>query len=201
MEQATEVVRADSARTTQIVEKPCPARPTRRWRPWASQGPRSHCEAYSSPRDRLYSYVNSVIHKQDAPTKESEVSAPRLEPYVSWLVLPLRGNRRGFVVAEAAFDREPEDLRLIWTPQMSEIFDELDESDRRAFRDQVFPALMETIRTGSSRPLNETVDAWYRTLLFKRAGADKTILDAAIDVHIDEAEVMTFQDALRFVNS
>ena len=81
----------------------------------------------------------------------------------------------------SAARKRDEHLQIDLLPGMREVFDEIEQflgaSGRRRFRDELSHAFFEAMRTGSDRPLNETVQAWYRTLLFKRSGVDKRIAD------------------------
>jgi hypothetical protein len=83
-------------------------------------------------------------------------------------------------VGNAAFD-ERQSLNLDWDQRIAEVYDYLGDhlspDDFDKFESDVAQATIQTMRTGQSRHLNDVLRAWYRTMLFDRAGAKPSAPD------------------------
>lgn len=62
--------------------------------------------------------------------------------------------------------RSPADLDL--PPQAHEVFQNLSPYGREVFIGELFEALDESARKDNLRPLKDTIEAWYRTLIVRQ---------------------------------
>lgn len=98
----------------------------------------------------------------------------------------------------AAQQHQP--VAIDWAPEMAtafdEVFDNLTDGGRKRFDDEVNQAVLVMLRTGDSHILNETLHAWYRSLLVMRSGFNPHPEQiASPDEAMDIAEVRAFLSA------
>lgn len=68
------------------------------------------------------------------------------------------------------------ELPLAWSPKIAEVYaalnDLLTDDGRALFEDEIATAVVRVMTSGDVRPLNDTLAAWYRTMLFQRSGVN-----------------------------
>lgn len=68
--------------------------------------------------------------------------------------------------ATAEVIRHPEDLHL--PPEAVEVFRHLSKEGSAIFSQEIVQAVIDSQRKGNLRPLEELIEAWYRTLLLRQ---------------------------------
>lgn len=67
-------------------------------------------------------------------------------------------------------------LELLWSPHMAEVATQVEkqltDEGQIAFRQELYDAALEFLAVGSTRALNDVLQSWYRTMLFKLNGVD-----------------------------
>jgi hypothetical protein len=95
----------------------------------------------------------------------------------------------------AAPIRHPEDIDLPADEQkIDEVFSGLNSDGARAFVNEIIEAVQQAHDLGDLRPVQNVIEAWYRSLLFARDPDFPSALEAARDAEPGHARIYSAEE-------